>query len=64
MNSTDARTIALMRVLAGIRKSLGLKFDTRADALVAFDVTDAQIEELHAAIGRVISVAAKSTEVR
>lgn len=59
---TDTRVLAIAEVIGGIRSALGLPPDRRADLVQAFATTEAELEELHAAIGRVIEVAATSAE--
>jgi hypothetical protein len=60
----DTRVLEVGEVLGGLRSVLGLRPDHRADIVRAFAASDAELEELHSAMGRVIEVAAKSTEAR
>jgi hypothetical protein len=60
----DRRTVEIVRVLAGIRSALGIPQDTRGDLMRAFAADDAVLEELHAALGRVIEVAADKPQPR
>lgn len=60
----DTRVLAVGEVLGGLRSVLGLKPDRRADLIQAFAAEHSELKQLHAAIGRVIEVAVKSTEPR
>jgi hypothetical protein len=59
MNRADTRVMEIARVLAGIRKALGLAPDTRADLMAAFAAEDGELEELREALGRAITVCDK-----
>lgn len=59
MNRVDRRVMEIARVLSALRQALGVPHDTRADLVLAFAADDAALEQLHAALGRVIEVADK-----
>jgi hypothetical protein len=64
MNRADKRVIEIARVIAGVRQALDLPPDGRACLMQAFAATDGELEELHAALGRVIHAADKQARAR
>jgi hypothetical protein len=63
MNRQDQRVVQIARVLAGIRRALGLPLNTRADLMTAFAAEErGELQQLHEALGKLIDVAATSTD--
>jgi hypothetical protein len=55
----DTRVLEVAEILGGLRSVVGLPPDHRGDLVQAFGADRAALEELHAALGRVIEVADK-----
>jgi hypothetical protein len=59
MNGQDRRVAEITRILCALRTAAGLPPDYRGCVMAAFAATETDLEELHAAIGRVIGMCDK-----